>query len=77
MMSICGGVAAKAYLKREICISFGCQDSRKYADIGRENLVVGIPKNLLNIFIDFKEEQTQKNEDLEELLVGEALSAKC
>jgi len=52
MMSICGGIAARTYLDEKISISFGCDDSRKYADMRRENLAIGIPNKLFNIFID-------------------------
>jgi len=48
MMSICGGIAVRAYLNNDISISFGCNDSRKYADIARTNLAVGIPKKLFS-----------------------------
>ncbi|RKY30888.1 MAG: hypothetical protein DRP74_06105 [Candidatus Omnitrophota bacterium] len=52
MMSVCGGVAVRSYLKKDISISFGCHDSRKYADMRIENLAVGIPKNMFGIFED-------------------------
>ena len=51
MMSICGGIAVRTYLDEKISISFGCDDSRRYADIKRENLAVGIPKKLFNTFL--------------------------
>jgi len=44
MMSICSGIAVKTYLNNEITFSFGCADSREYARISRERLVVGVPK---------------------------------
>ncbi len=52
MMSICGSVAVKTFLDKEISISFGCDDSRKYADMRRENLAVGIPRRLFSMFLD-------------------------
>jgi len=52
MMPICGGIAVKTYLKGEISLSFGCDDSRTFSDIRRDNLVIGIPKNLFKAFID-------------------------
>ena len=51
MMSICGGVAVRTYLEGKISISFGCDDARKYADIRRENLAVGIPNKLFKVFV--------------------------
>lgn len=52
MMSICGGIAVRTYLEEDISFSFGCGDSRKYADIRRENLAVGIPNRLFKLFVD-------------------------
>ena len=52
IMAVCGGVAVKAYLEEKMCLSFGCDDSRKFADMRRENLAVGIPRKLFKIFLD-------------------------
>lgn len=52
MMPVCGGIAVRTYLDEKISISFGCDDSRKYADMRMENLAVGIPRKLFNIFVD-------------------------
>jgi uncharacterized protein (DUF169 family) len=41
-MSVCGAVAARAFLTRRICISFGCPDARQYGGIGRDRLVIGL-----------------------------------
>ena len=51
MMSVCGGIAVRTYLEERMSFSFGCDDSRKYAQIGRNQLVVGIPKKLFKIFV--------------------------
>ena len=51
MMSICSGIAVKSYLEKKISVSFGCDDSRKFTDIGRDRLVVGIPKKLFKVFL--------------------------
>lgn len=51
MMGLCGNIAAKTFLEDKINISFGCLDSRKFADIGPDRLVVGIPKKLFKVFI--------------------------
>ena len=51
MMSICGGIAVRTYLKQDINISFGCSDSRHYANMRRETLAVGIPRKLFGIFV--------------------------
>ena len=50
VMSICGSVV-NAYLNKEMHISFGCEDSRMYADIGRDRFAVVIPNNLIELFI--------------------------
>lgn len=52
MMSICSGIAVKTYLDNDINISFGCDDSRRYAEIRRNDLAVGIPSKLFKLFID-------------------------
>ena len=52
IMAVCGGVAVKAYLEEKMCLSFGCDDSRKFADMRRERLAVGIPRKLFKIFLD-------------------------
>lgn len=52
MMSICGGIAVRSFLENNLTISFGCDDSRYYADMRRENLVVGIPKGLFGLFLE-------------------------
>ena len=52
MMSICGNVAVKAYLEGKVTFSFGCDDSRTYAHIGKDRIAVGIPIGLFNMFSD-------------------------
>ena len=51
MMPICGGIAVETYRKKKMSLSFGCDDSRKYAHIGKARLAVGIPKNLFKVFV--------------------------
>jgi uncharacterized protein (DUF169 family) len=46
IMSVCGNVAVKSFLKQKISISFGCPDSRKYGGIENGELVIGIPHNI-------------------------------
>jgi uncharacterized protein (DUF169 family) len=48
---ICSNVAVKSFLNGNVNISFGCTDSRRYADIGRDRLTVGIPNRLFELFI--------------------------
>ena len=49
MMSICGGIAVRTFLENRITLSFGCMDSRDYAQMGRERLVVGVPKDQFDL----------------------------
>jgi uncharacterized protein (DUF169 family) len=51
MMGLCGNIAAKTYLEEKINISFGCLDSRKFADMRRYSLAVGIPRKLFKVFV--------------------------
>jgi uncharacterized protein (DUF169 family) len=51
-MYICSGIAVRTYLDNKITFSFGCNDSRKFADIGRNNLAIGIPNKLLKALVD-------------------------
>jgi len=52
MMAVCGGVAVRTYLEEKISLSFGCDDSRRLADMRMENLAVGIPKKLFGLFLN-------------------------
>lgn len=47
VMSVCGSVVVKAYITGQICMSFGCPDSREYGAIGRDRLVIGLPAHLV------------------------------
>jgi len=51
MMGLCGNIAAKTYLEGKINISFGCLDSRKFADMRRYSLAIGIPRKLFKVFV--------------------------
>jgi len=51
MMGLCGNIAAKSFLQETISISFGCLDSRKFAEIGRDRLAVGIPRKLFRVLV--------------------------
>jgi len=51
MMGLCGNIAVRTYLEQKINISFGCLDSRKFADMRRNSLAVGIPRKLFKVFV--------------------------
>jgi uncharacterized protein (DUF169 family) len=50
MMPICGGVVVRSYRENKFSLSFGCEDSRKFAGLGRDTLVVGVPRGLFEVF---------------------------
>lgn len=54
MMSICSTAAVKAHLTKKVTFSFGCDESRKSAQLGRDILAVGIPRGLFEIFASNK-----------------------
>jgi uncharacterized protein (DUF169 family) len=47
VMAVCGSVVAKVYMTGQICVSFGCPDSRKHGAIGRDRLVIGLPVRII------------------------------
>jgi uncharacterized protein (DUF169 family) len=51
VMSVCGGVVVRSFLEDKISLSFGCEDSRRYGNIGRDRLIIGIPKSHFEIFL--------------------------
>jgi uncharacterized protein (DUF169 family) len=42
VMALCGDVAVRTLAAHRISVSFGCQDSREYGGVGREELIVGM-----------------------------------
>jgi uncharacterized protein (DUF169 family) len=44
-LAVCGAVAAHVYINGGISLSFGCPDSRKSTEIGRDRMFIGISKN--------------------------------
>jgi uncharacterized protein (DUF169 family) len=47
ILSVCGNVSVGSYLSSEVSLSFGCDDAREFAGIGRDRLVIGIPYPLI------------------------------
>jgi uncharacterized protein (DUF169 family) len=47
VLSVCGNVAIGCYLTSDVVLSFGCDDAREFAGIGRDRLVIGIPYPLV------------------------------
>jgi len=50
VMAVCGGIAAGAFLSGNICLSFGCPESRNYGAIGNDRLIIGVPAQVLDNF---------------------------
>jgi uncharacterized protein (DUF169 family) len=50
--SICGNVFSRAYENNQISVSFGCPESRKFGGVQPEEAIIGIPYNLLNLFLN-------------------------
>jgi uncharacterized protein (DUF169 family) len=49
MMSVCGGIAVRTFIEKRISFSFGCMDSRKFAQIGGDRLIAGVPKDFFDL----------------------------
>ena len=47
IMAVCSNVVAKVYNTGQICMSFGCPDSREYGGIEANKLVIGMPISLI------------------------------
>lgn len=52
--SICANIFARSYVTGEITISFGCPDSREHGGVKDEEVIVGIPLNKAQYFIEHK-----------------------
>jgi uncharacterized protein (DUF169 family) len=52
VMAVCGSVAVRAHLTGQMCMSFGCPDSRKFGAISRDRLVVGMPMELAGKLVE-------------------------
>jgi len=45
--AMCGDIAAQTFVTRNICISFGCDDSREFGAVADGELIVGIPREII------------------------------
>lgn len=48
-LSVCGNVLVGSLQQKQMSISFGCPESRRYGGIDDENVIVGIPYDLCNL----------------------------
>jgi len=62
MTPVCGNCTVRPYVTNQVCVSFGCDDSRKYGGIGGEELVVGMPRHMaMTIMFSFLEMEKIQN----------------
>ncbi len=59
VMPICGNCSVQPFVINDVCISFGCEDSRIFGDIDDNELVVGIPFSKARIILETLAEMNQ------------------
>lgn len=47
-ISVCGNILVGAIKQNQMCLSFGCPESRKYGGVDDDKVIVGIPYNQCN-----------------------------
>ncbi|NBC83992.1 MAG: hypothetical protein GVY19_11530 [Bacteroidetes bacterium] len=47
LLSVCGNVIANTYINKTPSISFGCPESRKHGGVQNDEVVIGIPVNMV------------------------------
>jgi len=52
LLSICGNVFARGYNSGNVCISFGCPESRKYGGVDMDEVIIGIPGEMAKRLIE-------------------------
>ncbi len=62
VMSICGNCTVRPYLTDQVCVSFGCNDSREYGGIADDKLVVGLTPEKVAPIMQSLMEMTKKVE---------------
>jgi len=51
LLSVCGNIFVNSYFNHRISISFGCPESRKFGGINENEVVLGVPKDLLKYLL--------------------------
>jgi uncharacterized protein (DUF169 family) len=51
LLSVCGNVFANTYLTRQVSISFGCPESRKFGGVAPDEVVMGIPESIAGVLV--------------------------
>ena len=52
LLSVCGNVIANTYINKTPSISFGCPESRKHGGVQENEVVIGIPANMVKYLLD-------------------------
>jgi len=51
LLSVCGNVIANTYINKIPSISFGCPESRKHGGVQNDEVVVGVPANMVKYLL--------------------------
>ena len=62
VMPVCGACTVRPFVTGEICISFGCKESREYGGITDDRFVVGIPSKKAEIIVNSLEYKLEEVE---------------
>ena len=52
LLSICGNVFVRGYHSGDLCVSFGCPESRRYGGVGKNEAIVGFPGNIARVLFE-------------------------
>lgn len=52
LLSVCGNVIANTYINKTPSVSFGCPESRKHGGVLNNEVVVGIPVNMVKYLLN-------------------------
>jgi uncharacterized protein (DUF169 family) len=52
LLSVCGNVIANTYVNKTPSISFGCPESRKHGGVKDDEVVIGIPVNMVQYLLN-------------------------
>lgn len=50
-VSVCANLNVEDITSNKLCLSFGCDNSRKFAQLSRDVLAVSVPRKLFNLFV--------------------------
>ncbi len=52
LLSVCGNVIANTYINKTTSISFGCPESRKHGGVQNDEVVIGIPADMVKYLMN-------------------------